>query len=69
MNAEQFLEQLLIEISISRQAFVSNMKNLGLEDKKFCEWVPLFLGWMELGTPEDCERHYGRIDEHRTARV
>ena len=58
MNAEQFVDKFIADVSRDRAAFVENMRNLGVGEKSFCGWVPVFLAWMELGTKEDCERYY-----------
>ena len=50
MNAEKFIEQLQKDVETSKEPFISNMKNLNMEDKTFCEWIKAFSAWMEWST-------------------
>ena len=62
MIPEEFIILFQQEIETNKEAFISNMHNLNLEDKKFCEWVEIFIAWMELADEEDCEMYYKSYD-------
>ena len=58
MNIQEFFDLLEKEIKSDKQAFINNTHNLHIHDKSFCEWIDLYIGWMEWGTDEDCEYYY-----------
>ena len=64
MKIEEFFEEFDKAIDkIGKEAFIRNMKNLGFEDKTFCEWVQTFLAWSELIDLEDCKSFHWNLEE------
>ena len=61
MKVEEFMEYFKQDIERDSGAFIRNMhqKPFGKDtDKTFCEWVEIFLAWMEYGNNTDCLRYY-----------
>lgn len=54
----EFLTEMENEIYSNDGAFIINMNNLQHQKHTFCEWLRIFLSWMEWNTDEDCEMAY-----------
>jgi hypothetical protein len=62
MNIYDFLNTLEREMEHSNKSFIGNMvydENKFLRDLTFCEWIAIYLKWMEFSTEEDCKNFYG----------
>lgn len=62
MKVEKFIEEFKEEVERDSGAFIDNMKRppFGARtDKSFCEWLEIYLAWMEFGNSRDCDRYYG----------
>lgn len=48
-----------------KKAFVENMEKLPhlFSDKKFSEWMMLYLAWSELGSADDVARHFWHLED------
>jgi len=59
MDINEFFIFLERTIKADKQAFINNMRLLDIHDKSFCEWISLYIRWMEWYTDYDCKHFYG----------
>lgn len=59
MTADEFATIIGEDVERYAPLFAENMKNLGALDMDFCNWINLFIAWMEW-KPEDCSEYYGK---------
>jgi c-di-AMP phosphodiesterase-like protein len=62
MTPEEFISFFKKDIENNENAFINNMKHgyLYKTDHSYCEWVDVFISWMEWSNREDCLRQYKR---------
>ena len=58
MKVEHFIRILEKEIVGNSPGFISNMYHLSIPEKTFCEWLEIFIAWMEWNM-NDCLEFYG----------
>lgn len=68
MNTDKFtgmVDVVLDELKSpeNKKAFIENMNHLGMGDKKFSEWMMMYLAWNELGSEKDCSAYYWNLNE------
>ena len=56
MDAKEFIQDTYGDIEDIEDAFIKNFQG---KDMTYCEWVDIFIRWMEWSTKEDCEAFYG----------
>lgn len=54
MTVEQFLVRLKDIVNNSN----SFSENLNKEEHTFCEWIDIYIHWMEWEDKEECEHYY-----------
>jgi hypothetical protein len=59
MRINEFIEQVKEDIERDSPKFIANLEAHPLDnmEKTFCEWMPIFLAWMDYGS--NCDRYYG----------
>ena len=61
MKIETFIEELTIDFEHGKEPFMRNMKMFTVSNRSFCEWVSMFVAWMEWGI--DCPETHIRYEE------
>lgn len=56
IDADKFINEMIADIEVCRPHFIGNFPNTSLT---YCEWMDIFVPWMEWSNPEDCEKYYG----------
>ena len=47
----------------NKEAFLKNMEHANVADRKFSEWMIMYLSWSELGSEEDCAEYYWNLED------
>jgi hypothetical protein len=55
MTIEEFIAYLKKDFEEHVPIFVANLNETDLRPRSYCQWISLFVRWMEWGSVDDCE--------------